>query len=539
MTWSQIFHTLRHLQPVQIYGRAWFRLTRPRLAQRAVPDARPLPNNMVLPIAKPISQVGHHRFRLLNLEHDLTKTTDWNNPGWDKLWLYNLHYFDDLHGEAAASRQAWHVALIKRWITENPVGLGNGWEPYPLSLRLVNWTKWSLAGNQLSPEALQSLAVQARYLRQRLEIHLLGNHLFANATALIFVGLFFAGPEAEEWLAKGLAILGRELPEQILPDGGHFERTPMYHAIILENLLDLLNVMGAYGHNAPPTWRETVQRMLAWLAGMCHPDGDIALFNDAAFAIAARPGQLFTYASRLGFQPPRPLAAGLTHFAPSGYIRWQQGLATVLLDVAPLGPDYLPGHGHADTLSFELSLGQQRVIVDSGTSLYKTGAERLRQRGTAAHNTVTIDGLDSSEVWGGFRVARRARPLALRISTSATTATVACSHSGYFRLTGKPLHRRQWDLAERSLLITDTIIGPFRQAVGRLHFHPDMQVIPHGNTTLGTIVLPDGVRLSWEIRGGQGTVVATTWHPEFGKSIPNQCLEVRFESQETTISLSW
>ena len=80
-------------------------------------------------------------------------------------------------------------------------------------------------------------------------------------------------------------------------------------------------------------------------------------------------------------------------------------------DVGEIGPDYRPGHAHADTLCFELSVFGQRLVVNSGTSEYGLGAERLRQRGTAAHSTVQIDGADSSEVWSGFRVARRARPL--------------------------------------------------------------------------------------------------------------------------------
>ena len=84
--------------------------------------------------------------------------------------------------------------------------------------------------------------MQVRFLRKRLEIHLLGNHLFANAKALVFAGLYFTGNEADEWLGKGLAILEREVPEQVLRDGGHFERSPMHHGIILEDLLDLLNV---------------------------------------------------------------------------------------------------------------------------------------------------------------------------------------------------------------------------------------------------------------------------------------------------------
>ena len=122
--------------------------------------------------------------------------------------------------------------------------------------------------------------MQVRWLAQRLEWHLLGNHLFANAKALVFAGLLFDGAEADRWLTKGLSIVHRELPEQVLPDGGNFELSPMYHSIILEDLLDLINVARAY---PDPTmaasvdrWRETAGRMLSWLSALCHPDHEIS-----------------------------------------------------------------------------------------------------------------------------------------------------------------------------------------------------------------------------------------------------------------------
>ncbi len=136
---------------------------------------------------------------------------------------------------------------------------------------------------------LDSLAVQVRFLRKRLEVHLLGNHLFANAKALVFAGLYFSGDEAEEWLQKGLSILEREVPEQVLGDGGHFERSPMYHSIILEDLLDLVGVFGIYGgryegegqfFKADPVFAgmtdvfaEAVGGRLEWMQAMTHPDG--------------------------------------------------------------------------------------------------------------------------------------------------------------------------------------------------------------------------------------------------------------------------
>src|SRR5262249_39544867 len=149
-----------------------------------------------------------------------------------------------------------------RWIEENRVGQGNGWEPYPLSLRIVNWIKWALAGNELGVVAVQSLAVQTHYLVRRLEWHLLGNHLFANAKALIFAGVFFRGSEADSWRSKGLNILARQLPEQLLADGGHFELSPLYHSRIQEDLLDLVNLARTYPNvlsgQAVETWIEAI-----------------------------------------------------------------------------------------------------------------------------------------------------------------------------------------------------------------------------------------------------------------------------------------
>ena len=410
-----LFHTLRYLKPVQVFGRIWFRLYRPRVNQALSLPRQPVTGPWVTPCQKVESLLGAWEFRFLNQSRKCLFPGDWNNPEWDKLWLYNLHYFDDLQAAGAFGKQARHNRLINEWITGNPPGQGNGWEPYPTSLRIVNWIKWILAGNTPSSNMLESLALQAGYLRKRLEIHLLGNHLFANAKALVFAGLFFRGPEADGWLQKGLKILYREVPEQILPDGGHFERSPMYHAIILEDLLDLVNVMRAHGHLVPREWQEKACDMTSWLMAMTHPDGGIVLFNDAAFGIAGLTKDLVAYAGRLGVEMGRQTKSQFKHFSDSGYIRWEKGPGLAFLDVAPIGPDYLPGHAHADTLSFEFSLFGERVIVDTGTSCYGISSERIRQRGTDAHNTVTINGENSSEVWSGFRVAGRAMPWGVKL----------------------------------------------------------------------------------------------------------------------------
>ncbi|MER9670158.1 alginate lyase family protein [Mesorhizobium sp. M0203] len=465
----------------------------------------------------------------------------------DKLWLYNLHYFDDLNASEAARRLDWHRALMERWIAQNPAGDGTGWEPYPTSLRIVNWIKWVLSGRMLSESARQSLAVQARWLNRRLEYHLLGNHLFANAKALVFAGLFFEGAEADGWLERGCAILKREIPEQILEDGGHFERSTMYHALALEDMLDLLNVSYSFPGTDAAHWQafttalpERIEPMRRWLGSMCHPDGEIAFFNDAALSIAPSPQEIEAYALRLGLpRADHPATRDAkTWLADSGYIRLAAGPAIALLDVAQVGPDYLPGHAHADTLSFELSLHGRRVLVNSGSSVYGTGAERLRQRGTSAHNTVIVADENSSEVWSGFRVARRARPFGLTFDDN-DGLKVSCSHDGYQRLSKSPTHRRSWELRRNELLVSDSVTGGNHRSEANFHFHPDVALERDETCSSGLALFPDGNKLYWTIEVGTGRLEPSTWHPEFGSTQPSTRLVVSLLKGESTMRLRW
>jgi uncharacterized heparinase superfamily protein len=479
-----LFHTIRHLKAVQIYHRVYRKKLSTRI--RYVPERRPALGKWSPTICPNSARSGPFRFRFLNQERELL---GWNDEGIPKLWLYNLHYFDSPDLE-----------LMRHWVRNNPAPLGNGWEPYPLSRRIVNWIKWERAGGVLDQECLRSLAKQAEFLSNSLEYHLLANHLFTNAKALVFAGLFFSGREPERWLCKGLEILDDQLDEQVLNDGGHFERSPMYHSLILEDLLDLINIVQAYPQvslagEVPACWQVS-GRMLGWLRNMCHPDGRISFFNDAAFGIAPEPETLRQYALRLGI---REHTTGL---GKSGYIRLENNNTVVLFDAAPVGPDYQPGHAHADTLSLEVSHRGRRVLVNSGTSTYEPGPERVKQRGTAAHNTVVVDGVDQSEVWAAFRLARRARPFDIR--TDHTTF-VEAAHDGYQRLEKSVIHRRRVEFADGGLLISDTLQGHGIHDVGiYFHIHPDAQADIRPDESLAPLLVEQG-----------------TWHPEFNMSVPN------------------
>lgn len=519
------YHTIRQLRFVQIYGRLVFRFAHPTPRLDPAPPLRRRARPWVKGCERQPSMCAINQFVFLNIERAISGPQDWNKSGPSRLWLYNLHYFDDLNAAGAPGRCIWHERILSRWISENPPGIGVGWEPYPTSLRIVNWIKWDLTGNPLSPAALHSLAVQARFLSRRIEKHLLGNHLLANAKALVFAGLFFMGSEADGWLSKGRELLQREIPEQILKDGGHFERSPMYHAIALEDLLDLMNLSDAYGQELSGASQEAINAMRSWLQTMAHPDGEIALFNDAATGIACSSRDLDSYANRLGLPVLRGERRDVVHLADSGYVRVEHGPAVLLLDVAPVGPDYLPAHAHADTLSFELSLFGVRTLVNSGTSVYGVSAERDRQRGTAAHNALVVDGENSSEVWAGFRVARRARVFDLEVS-QAPLLRVCAAHDGYQRLTGHPIHRREWLLQGNELAITDSVSGSGRHEIEVFfHLHPEIEALQvgSGKYKLSHSRWPKPVSLSF-LGPLECDMRRDTYHPEFGLSIETQCL---------------
>jgi uncharacterized heparinase superfamily protein len=525
---ERLYQTLRWLRPRQVYGRAWFRAYRPRPDHRPAPGVRFAAPGWVPPAARPPSLLGPELACLLDETRDISQESAWDDRAASRLWRYHLHYFDDLNARGAAARAAWHEALIERWLSEVRAGRGVGWEPYPVSLRIVNWLKWALGGGRLSSAAVQSLAVQTRWLEKKLEWHLLGNHLWSNAKALCFAGAWFAGAEADGWRARGIEILSRELPEQLLGDGGHFERTPMYHALACEDVLDLLNVARSFPGRFPASFVERLEEralpLLHWLECLSHPDGEIASFNDSALGLAPTPQELAAYAARLGL-PAAPGPAPLEHLAASGYVRASRGPFLLLYDVGSVGPDYLPGHAHAGSLSFELSAFGARWVVDSGCSTYALGPERVRQRGTLAHNTVCVDGRDSSEVWGSFRVGRRARVHDVAVREAEGAVAVEAWHDGYATSHGV-IHRRRVQLDERGLEIDDHLEGRFERAESRLHLHPEVtaQLLADGRVELAR----DGQRMRLTVEGAGLAIADSTWHPGFNRSLPSRVLVATF-----------
>ncbi len=515
------FHTLRHLKPRQLGYQVIRRLLRPSLPRRRVPAARRSGVSLRPVISRPPAPGGELAFRFLNEERLFSPGPfDWHPADVGKLWRYNLHYFDCLREEGRSTGNI--RLLLDSWIAANPPGTVDAWEPFPLSLRMVNWIAYFLTageGGGLPASWLESLYDQALWLERSVEHHLLANHYFKNGKALVFAGMFFSGNDADRWLEKGRRIVGEELDEQILPDGGHFERSPMYHAMILEDCLDLLNLERGTGNRGPAEkLAETCRAMLWFLGGMIHPDGHIALFNDAALGIEATYAQLADYFRRLTGEVVSPPEVTFWEFPHTGYyVMAPTPGDRLIMDCGPVGPDYQPGHSHCDTLSFELSLGGERLIVDSGCGLYTAGEVRAYQRGNAGHNGVTIDGADQSQVWGAHRCARRAAPLSPSFRASEDGALIfSGGHDGYRRLPGAPLHRRILTWQGGTIRVEDVITGSGTHRLeSRLHLHPACRVQREGESFVvrrgGEVVarIACAGSTSTELREG-------VYSPEFG-----------------------
>ena len=468
-------------------------------------------------------------FVFLNHEEHLGwPPSDWNASALPRLWQYNLHYFDWLWGlEFASVREG-----ILHWISRHPLGRRQvGWEAYPISLRLINWCAVCFgqfrAQTQADPEFMRalwhSIYLQAEWLLRHLEAHLLGNHLFENGAALAFVGSCFGGAAGARWLEEGLRILDREIPEQILPDGMHFERSPMYHVRITY----LLRLLQDTGNDALCALvAEPLVRMRKALACLCHPDGGIALLNDSAFGVYPESSALL--------EGDCSQANGAWALPDAGYYGWRgDDGAYIVCDAGPIGPDYIPGHAHGDIFSFELSLKGQRVIVDSGVYDYVAGPMREYCRSTRAHNTIEINGADQCEFWGAFRVGKRGRPREVEWDADSDGFRLSAWHDGYARLPGGPVHRRtiQWEATKR-LVVCDQIRS--RQpvhTVSRLHFHPSCE-IERVDAHNVNVRFPAGqIQIVLE---GDGELRMEDAHycPEFGRREPNIALAYAADGTE-------
>ena len=372
-----VFNTIVYLKPIQIYYLLYYRLInkffRYNNKKKKIDKFNPI-------VWKNIH--NHHNsffenensFTFLNITHQFSDQIDWNCKDYGKLWTYNLNYFDFLNQENISKKTG--ILLIQDFIKNRDL-LKDGKEPYPISLRAINWVKF-LTENSIKDTSIdRTLYNDYNILLKNLEYHLLGNHLLENAFSLLFGAYYF---QNEKLYDKSKYLLISELNEQILKDGAHFELSPMYHQIILSRLLDciqLIKLNSNWKKNDLLSFLEQKSSLMcSWLDNLTYKNGNIPMVNDATFNIAPNSKNLFSYAKQLGINIPNiPLSN-------SGYRKIDSNNYELLVDVGNIGPSYQPGHAHSDTFNFELIIDGNPIFVDTGLSTYEKNDIRQNDRFT-------------------------------------------------------------------------------------------------------------------------------------------------------------
>jgi len=475
-----------HLRPSQVAHRARLRTQRAalrrwptvgtRLLASAAASTAPGWPASFIPVDARIPQnwpslagLSTGRILVLGKARELGDPPDWEQTGMPLLWRFHLHYWDWAWGLAASSDRPAARAVFSRlwrsWQDSCPFGRGDAWLPYPAALRAWSWCglyRDLVAGSDIEPEFVSALLAHAAFLRSHLESDVGGNHLIKDLKALAGLGVFLA---REQLLQRALRLLRRQLATQVLPDGGHYERAPAYHCQVLADLMDLSRLLRTAGRPPPPELSQAVPQMRRWLGTVLCPDGTVPLLND---------GYPVSDALVTALKPGPPPTAPLLLMPDTGIVRAVAGGWHLIADVGAPCPDELPGHAHADTLGCLVYVDGQPLLVDTGTSTYAAGDVRSYERSTAAHNTAEIDGVDSTEMWGAFRVGRRARVRDQVTGIDGHGHLVAeAAHNGYQRLAGRPLHRRRWSLSTAGLRVDDKVTGREQhKVIVRWHLAP-------------------------------------------------------------------
>jgi uncharacterized heparinase superfamily protein len=435
-------------------------------------------------------------------EERAIESPPWHDETVPRLWRYQLHDFEyaqDLVAhwvEEQDERAPYRFAhLAVDWIDNNPPHRGDGWHPYTVSMRLCAWARALAAfAPVLDVRARERIEAsyldQYAYLMSMLERDVLGNHLLENVRALAVAGLLVRGALGERGRCRARALLLEQLPRQVLADGGHYERSPMYHLIVLGAIRETVESLEAAGMGVGAEPGRYIEAMERFGAAMLGADGEPLPLGDST-----------------GGEAPRIVAADAslarqTLFADTGYavMRSPDGRDRLVLDIGDTCPDELPAHAHADCLSFVLERDGRPIFVDPGVGEYAAGPWRDYSRATRAHNTIEIDATDQSDVWAGFRVADRARALAVRMDEADGDVWIEGGHDGYRRLACRAVHRRRivsrsgggWEILDRVRSHAPCVVRAF------LHLAPDLTF---DLEALGAVVMRGGARvahLKWD-----------------------------------------
>ena len=549
MNIGAFIRTVKYLKPYQIWARIDYRF---RCLYYSMPlygllenEVEPCEKIIVTPpvLWKGSKKAGREivklKFNFINQNINMDDDIQWYPHEATTLWTYHLHYFEWLKHLNSLKQEGLEPAreMVLSWLFSCDKFNKISWHPYPLSLRIISWITYANwltdgASESFKNQFLDSLARQIDHLQRVVEWDVEGNHIIKNLKALIFVGLCIKGKQSV--YLDAVETLLTQLKKQILPDGGHYERSPHYHVDVLRDLIEIKSLITKSGQAVPPQFDDVIDRMVEVLVFYRYSDGALGLFNDGEINTDKHLNEILKY--RGSVEKPAHL------LEDTGYARLERKKTLLMMDAGKCCPDELPAHAHADTLSFELCVNKERIFVNQGTYLYQ---HKLRNilRGTKAHNTVCVDNENSAEVWNNFRLGRRPEKVTCMVKESPQVGIgVEAVHDGYRHIGVK--HERRIFLSEdgSNILGEDFIVSTKNKQKHKVealfHIHPDIKyhLISY---TEAELVTKNKQTFTFKVEGGLFQEKEGFYAPFFGKKEPLKTLAVKGKWKNGQCVVKW
>jgi uncharacterized heparinase superfamily protein len=312
--------------------------------------------------------------------------------------------------------------------------------------------------------------------------------------ALIMAGICL--PSETRRLTRWMDALSSEIELQIAPDGGHISRSPAVQFAMFRHLVDLRIALRESRSEVPVPLQNAIDRMAPMVRFFRHGDGGLCLFNDTNEGENWLIDVVLTQAEARG----KPLDS-----APhTGFERIAINRSLVLMDAGAIPPPGADGHAHAGALSFELSVGKHRMIVNCGAHAGSHQDWKAVQRTTAAHSTVTIDDINSAELLPRGIVGARPRNIHASRRDSDGNVWIDAELEGYAGFS-RIVHRRRLYLAANGgdLRGEDSLSGAGqRKFAVRFHLHPTVTASMAQDG--GSVLLRLGDGGGWRFRASGG-----------------------------------
>lgn len=489
---------------------------------------------------------------LNNAIYLLNKSFNWKSGSWKNekathLWNFNLHYFEYAVALGSKLKLTEDVRYFEKfkelyqdwWNCFQWEMKGDAWHPYTISLRVPNlilcyelFAEWLDQDTDFKEQLVESIYSQFCFLERNQEKNLLGNHYLENLKTLYICSVFFQ--DKQRWKKYEKTLL-EELDEQILQDGMHYERSFMYHHIIIE---DLIRIERASQHTDNLEFSQKIVNIICKMSDCIYSMENIEvdrlpLFNDAGTGVAKSGKQLVNAVRRLYRYETQEISA----LVNAGYYLLKKNGIKIVFDCGEMGPSYITGHGHCDALSFELFVDGYPVLVNAGTYQYQSEL-RSYFRSTKAHNTIQIGRNEQSDCWGEHRTADRFKIIEVQQNSMESV-------QGSVQYFNGDIVRREIKLTDELVIVHDVLVrrsSNHDMVSSYFRIHPSCQLdfkrannIVQIYTPIQTFQLSVNKKIADLVVHSDGDIC---WYSEqFGRIEKTSVLEIRWKKHIDDITI--